>query len=82
MRALTHREVERARQMMGWTYSQMADALDLKSISGRDTVRAWCTDPSQSRARQISGPAALALVALLSGFKPPSDETLDSMFTP
>ena len=49
-----------ARRALGFTQSQMADALELEGRFGKDTVRSW-----ESGKRPISGPARVAIRLLL-----------------
>lgn len=57
---LTPKEIKEARNKLGMTQSQLAYALRLEPISGRNTIRAWETGK-----REITGPASLALEALV-----------------
>ena len=61
----TAEDVKYAKKQLGLTVSEIADALRLSPASGSTTVRAW-----MSGKREISGPAAVALEAMLAGFQP------------
>jgi DNA-binding transcriptional regulator YiaG len=61
---MTPAEIKAARQALGMTQRQLGEALRLSPDEGR-TVRNW-----ESGRTKISGPASLALEALLSGWRP------------
>ena len=63
---MTPDSVKAARLALGLTQSQLGAALRLAPDEGR-TVRNW-----ESGRNKISGPASLALEALLSGWRPAS----------
>ena len=73
---LSPHDVRRARQRMGMTQSELASALGL-SGSGRDTVRCWEMDADLPKHRDITGPATLALLALLDDWIPISREKFE-----
>lgn len=62
---MTPHEVRAARQSLGLTQSGLAKALRL-SADGKRAVRAW-----EAGERPISGPASVAIEAMLAGFVPP-----------
>lgn len=68
----TAQDVKDAKKKLGWSASEIAEALRLSTTSGKTTVRAW-----MSGKREISGPAAVALEAFLDGYMP---EHLDYNF--
>lgn len=53
-------ELRAARKTLGLTQRGLADALRLTGPYGKDTVRSW-----ESGRRKISGPATVAIEALL-----------------
>jgi transcriptional regulator with XRE-family HTH domain len=61
----TAQDVKDAKKKLGWSVGEIADALRLSSTSGSTTVRAW-----MSGKREITGPAAVALEAILDGYEP------------
>lgn len=61
----TAEDVKYAKKQLGLTVSEIADALRLSPSSGSTTVRRW-----MSGRTEISGPAAVALEAMLAGFQP------------
>jgi len=63
---MTPAEVKAARQSIGLTANGLAELLRLGGSGGR-TVRGWESDGGKYR---ISGPATVALEALLSGWRP------------
>lgn len=67
---LTHHQVRNAREKLGLTQRQTADALGLATGNGKDTVRSWECEPSAKRYRAITGPAGLLLLAFLDGWEP------------
>ena len=68
---LTPREVRHARARLGLSLAELAEMLGLNGANAADTVRAWEAPISDRRAREISGPASLVIIALLDGWKPP-----------
>lgn len=62
---ITAQDVKDAKKKLGWSVGEIADALRLSSTSGSTTVRAW-----MSGKREISGPAAVALEAIVDGYRP------------
>lgn len=61
----TAQDVKNAKKKLGWTVGEIADALRLSRASGSTTVRRW-----MSGRTEISGPAAVALEAILAGYEP------------
>lgn len=63
----TPEDMHQARRSLGWSVSQMADALRLAGTpkSSADYVRQM-----ESGARSISGPVTVAVEAFLTGFRP------------
>jgi len=61
----TPADLKAARQALGWSLSQMADALRLAPPKGAQRVREM-----EAGAREISGPISVAVEALLSGWRP------------
>lgn len=61
----TAQDVKDAKKKLGWSASEIAEALRLSETSGKTTVRAWLNGK-----REISGPAAVALEALVDGYIP------------
>ncbi len=57
---MTPAEVKAARKRLGYTQSQLADALRLSQPYGKDVVRSW-----ESGRRPISGPAQVAIGLML-----------------
>jgi transcriptional regulator with XRE-family HTH domain len=57
---LTAEQVAAARDELGLSVTQMAEALRLTMPNGRTTIREW-----ESGRRQISGPASVAIDAML-----------------
>lgn len=62
---ITSQDVKDAKKKLGWSVGEIADALRLSETSGSTTVRAW-----MSGKREISGPAAVALEAIVDGYRP------------
>jgi hypothetical protein len=62
---ITAQDVKDAKKKLGWSVGEIADALRLSETSGSTTVRAW-----MSGKREISGPAAVALEAIVDGYRP------------
>jgi hypothetical protein len=64
---MTSHELHAARQQLGWSVYEMADALRLggSSEKGGQRVREM-----ESGAKEISGPVAVAVEAFLTGFRP------------
>ena len=63
---MTPADVKAARQSLGMTQTDLAAILRLGG-DGRRTVRGWESDGGKYH---ISGPATVALEALLSGWRP------------
>ena len=63
---MTPSEVRAARESMGLSQNELADLLRLGGSGGR-TVRGWESDAPKYR---ITGPATVALEALLTGWRP------------
>lgn len=63
-------EVKAARRALGMSQSELAQMLRLSPDNGPDRVRAWEAPTEHSRHRPISGPAIVAILALLSGWRP------------
>ena len=60
--AMTPDEIKAARETLGLTQWELADALELEGSYGKDTVRNW-----ERGKRPISGPARVALRLMLQG---------------
>lgn len=67
---MTPEQVKAARHKLGLTQSGLAAKLMLPPEHGGRTVRSWEATTGTSRARNISGPAWVAILALLAGFDP------------
>jgi len=71
---MTGRDVFEARATLGQMWglgrplgpNELAHALNLSPKTGGSTVLAW-----ESGARPISGPATVAIAAMLAGYRPP-----------
>lgn len=62
---MTPDDLREARQKLGYTQRELGHKLRMKPASAERTVRRW------ERAEvEISGPAQVAILALLSGFDP------------
>lgn len=62
---MTPDEVRQARNSLGMTLHQLAEALRM-GADGRRAVRRW-----EAGERQISGPASVAIQAMTEGWRPP-----------
>lgn len=62
---MTGSELKAARTALGLSVKEMARALRLSEASGEDTIRKWERDKTP-----ISGPASVAVEAMLEGFIP------------
>ena len=62
---MTPERVRNARRELGFTQRQLGEKLRLKPSSAQRTVRRW-----EDGDLPISGPAEVAVLALLSGFDP------------
>lgn len=64
---MDHDDIRAARRQLGLTQSGLAEMLRLANpdTNGKRTVRNW-----ETGATPISGPASVALQALLSGWRP------------
>lgn len=62
---ITAKDVRRARAQLGMTINELSDALRLSPESGGRVIRRWETGN-----RPITGPAAVAMEAMLAGFVP------------
>lgn len=71
---LTPAQVKKIRLTLGWSVNEMADALCLSVAGGNTQVRRMEMDPSRSKAAEVSGPCAVAMMAFLTGFEPPLPE--------
>lgn len=61
----TAEDVKAAKKKLGMSVNEIAEALRLSPASGSTTVRRW-----MSGRTEISGPAAVALEAMLDGYEP------------
>jgi DNA-binding transcriptional regulator YiaG len=66
------RDVKRARASLGMTVNDLRDALRLSSSTGNRVVRRWETGEVP-----ITGPAAVAIEAMLAGFVPEMPDDMD-----
>jgi DNA-binding transcriptional regulator YiaG len=73
---LSPHEIRAIRNKLGWSCRDMAAGLALSGKNSANTIREWEMDPSCSKARAISGSAAMAMLAFLEGFIPPEDEEI------
>jgi DNA-binding transcriptional regulator YiaG len=62
---ITADDVKAAKKQLGMSVYEIAEALRLSSTTGSTTVRRWINGRTQ-----ISGPAAVALEAMLAGYEP------------
>jgi DNA-binding transcriptional regulator YiaG len=72
---MTPDDVRDARRAMGMTQHQLATALRM-GADGKRSVRRW-----EAGDRPISGPASVAIEALLTGWRPKHLETGDISWT-
>lgn len=61
----TAKDVRRARAQLGMTVNDLRDALRLSADTGGRVIRRW-----ETGTRPITGPAAVAMEAMLAGFVP------------
>lgn len=62
---ITAKDVRLARAQLGMTVNELSDALRLNPDTGGRVIRRW-----ESGTRPITGPAAVAMEAMLAGFVP------------
>ncbi len=62
---MTGSELKAARRALGLSVEEMARALRLSEANGADTIRKWERDKPP-----ITGPASVAVEAMLKGFTP------------
>lgn len=74
---LEPREIRAIREHLGMSREDLADALMLDK-NGPDRIRRWETPPHRSKYQPISGPAAVAIMAMLAGYRPPPIDDWDS----
>lgn len=66
-------DVKAAKKQLGMSVYEIADALRLSPTTGSTTVRRWINGRTP-----ISGPAAVALEAMLNGYEPEYEGDIDS----
>jgi DNA-binding transcriptional regulator YiaG len=69
---VTAKDIKRARANLGMTINQLRDALRLSRKTGGRTIRRWETGEVP-----ITGPAAVAIEAMLAGFVPEMPDDME-----
>lgn len=70
---VTGKDVKRARAQLGMTVNELRDALRLSRKMGNRIIRRW-----EAGEVPITGPASVAIEAMLAGFEPEYQEQYDN----